>query len=323
MHSPKVSIIIPAYNIENYIRKSIESILQQTYKNFEIIIIDDGSTDNTWNILQSMALSNNRIIILRQQNGGTAKARNKALEYVSGDYITFVDGDDTLTSETIEKNIKYLIDDPQLDWVSFPIIRINENKEYANNKTHYKNFYSSNDKVVFQKDFLRYFYYGRLSGLCCGTLYRWSTVKNIRFPNGEYYEDSFYFCETLWTTKKGILTTHGKYLYLIRDGSSQSAALDYPHLLSTLHSAKRKLYHFKKFFPDESKIISKIQDDYYYFFKLYFYKKVPHADKIYNEFCNSFNVPHRRRLPTEIKLLLYKAIGYNNIKHILNLAKKQ
>lgn len=323
MHSPKVSIIIPAYNIENYIRKSIESILQQTYKNFEIIVVDDGSTDNTWNILQSMALTDNRIIVRRQQNSGTASARNKALEYVSGEYITFVDGDDALTSETIENNIKYLIDDLQLDWVSFPIIRVSENNEYTNKKKHYQNFYSSNDKVVFQKDFLRYFYYGRLSGLCCGTLYRWSSVKDIRFPMGEYYEDSFYFCETLWTTKKGILTTQGKYLYLIRNGSSQSAALDYPHLLSTLHSAKRKLYHFKELFPEESEIISKIQDDYYYFFKLYFCKKVPNADIIYHEFCNSFNTPHKRRLLTELKLLSYQVIGYNNIKHLLNLCKKQ
>lgn len=319
---PKISIIIPVFNLEGYITKCIQSLLQQTYSNIEIIIIDDGSTDNSWKIIQSLVQKDNRIVAKHQNNGGTARARNAALELVSGEYITFVDGDDTLTCETIKKNVKYLIEDEDLDWVSFPIVRVDEHGNRNENYKNYKHFEVSINQIVNQKDFLSYFYGGKLSGLCCGTIYRWSSISNIRFPAGEFYEDSFYFCETLWTTQKGMLSSEGQYLYLERSGSSQSAEMDELHLLSTLHSAERKIRHFKNAFPEELKLITKIEDDYYYYFKLFSSKKIIGSKKIYLEYCNNFYAPHRRRWLTEIKLIIYKIVGYKNIRKLAKLLLK-
>lgn len=124
MESPKVSIIVPVYNLENYITKCVQSLLQQSYRNIEIILVDDGSTDGSLRILQELSKTDNRVIVKHQENGRTARARNYALESVKGEYITFVDGDDYLTPDTLEKNIRYLIEDNTLDWVSFRLCEL-------------------------------------------------------------------------------------------------------------------------------------------------------------------------------------------------------
>lgn len=108
-----ISIIIPVYNIEKYIEKCLDSILDQTYEDFEVIIVDDGSTDSSGQICDSYARTDNRIKVIHIKNGGASKARNIGIEYSSGDWITFVDGDDYIEStmlaelhkELCEKNL--------------------------------------------------------------------------------------------------------------------------------------------------------------------------------------------------------------------------
>lgn len=98
---PIISIIMPLYNKEKYVRKSIESILQQTFEDFELIIIDDGSTDSSLAICQSF--NDSRIHITSVKNGGVSKARNIGLDYAKGNYITFIDADDYVDSHFLEK----------------------------------------------------------------------------------------------------------------------------------------------------------------------------------------------------------------------------
>lgn len=318
---PKISIIVPVYNLADYITKCVTSLTRQTYQNIEIIIVDDGSTDGTWSVLQKLQKSDNRIIIIHQENGGTARARNTALKHVNGEFITFVDGDDTISNDTLERNIQYFVDDKELDWVSFSVIRTDINGNKLTTSRLYSNFEIEENAVVLRTDFLKLFCEGRLSGLCCGTIYRWNSVKGIKFPDGEFYEDSFYFAETLWTTKKGMLSCKGRYNYLVRAYSSQSVVMDKAHLLSTLHSAERKLSHFKQHFPSNKDIIYGIEDSYYYFFKNYSSKKVRGAKNIYVEYCKKFSVPHKRKWGEELKLFLYRIIGYNRVRWILRKLK--
>lgn len=98
----KVSIIIPAYNVEKYIFRAIESSLEQTYNNVEVIIVDDGSTDNTWNIINEYKEKDERIIAFRQANLGVSSARNRALQMATGKYVIFLDSDDWIEKNTIE-----------------------------------------------------------------------------------------------------------------------------------------------------------------------------------------------------------------------------
>lgn len=104
-----VSIIMPAYNCEHFIEESIRSVLAQTYTKWELLIVDDCSTDNTWTILQAQAAKDNRIRIFRQpQNAGSGKARNKGIEEAKGRYIAFLDSDDWWYSTKLQKQLDFM-----------------------------------------------------------------------------------------------------------------------------------------------------------------------------------------------------------------------
>ncbi len=90
----KISIIVPVYNVEKYLKECIESILSQTYKNIEIILIDDGSTDNSGKICDEYLKKDSRVKVIHKENGGLSDARNTGIEIASGKYIGFVDSDD-------------------------------------------------------------------------------------------------------------------------------------------------------------------------------------------------------------------------------------
>ena len=98
----KVSVIIPAYNVGNYIHRAIESVLKQTYENVELVVVDDGSTDHTWNIIREYTKADKRIRAFRQENRGVSSARNTALDNISGDYVMFLDSDDWLEKNAVD-----------------------------------------------------------------------------------------------------------------------------------------------------------------------------------------------------------------------------
>lgn len=100
-----ISIIVPVYNTENYLEKCLYSLVNQTYKNIEIIIIDDGSPDNSMNIIQKFVLADNRVKVITQKNQGLSGARNTGMNNANGDYIMFIDSDDWIEIDTCEKAI--------------------------------------------------------------------------------------------------------------------------------------------------------------------------------------------------------------------------
>ena len=93
--SPLISVIIPVYNVEKYLHRCLDSVIEQTYKNLEVILIDDGSTDHSGEICDDYAAKDVRIHVIHQENQGVSAARNKGLDNVKGEYITFVDSDDS------------------------------------------------------------------------------------------------------------------------------------------------------------------------------------------------------------------------------------
>ena len=99
----KISIIIPAYNSEKTIARTLDSILKQTYKNFQAIIVDDGSTDNTYNIIKEYESKDSRFISFHKENGGIASAYELAFKHIAGEYVTFVDSDDSIRPQMFEK----------------------------------------------------------------------------------------------------------------------------------------------------------------------------------------------------------------------------
>ncbi len=115
MSNPLISIIMPAYNAEKYIKESMDSVLSQSFKNWELLIINDGSQDNTETIIKSY--DDKRIILVSQQNDGVSSARNRGLEIAQGKYITFLDADDTFPKDSLKSRFEYLEVNPDIDLV--------------------------------------------------------------------------------------------------------------------------------------------------------------------------------------------------------------
>ena len=103
---PKISIIVPVYNVEKYLRKCVDSILNQTFKDFELILVDDGSIDTSGKICDEYNLKDNRIKVIHKENGGLSSARNAGLDIAQGEYIGFVDSDDWIELDMYEELYK-------------------------------------------------------------------------------------------------------------------------------------------------------------------------------------------------------------------------
>ena len=147
----KLSILIPVYNGEKYLRECIDSILNQTYKNIEIVIIDDGSTDSSLSIIQEYTENNSNIIFSSQKNSGQSAARKKALELSSGEYIGYVDCDDIVEKTLYEEIMTILEADRTLDLLSFNYKRYGKSKNIYSDKSIKSGKYTKvdiEDKIV-------------------------------------------------------------------------------------------------------------------------------------------------------------------------------
>lgn len=122
----KISVVIPVYNGEKYIENTVYSVLKQPYRNIEIIIIDDGSIDNTQNVLKDIQIEDSRIFIMRQENAGVSEARNKGMNVATGDYITFLDADDIWVNDFLTKDVISEIERDNYDMISFAYYDGNE-----------------------------------------------------------------------------------------------------------------------------------------------------------------------------------------------------
>lgn len=178
-----VSIIIPVYNVQEYLEQCLKSVLQQTYTHFEVILIDDGSTDTSGKICDEFARRDKRIRVFHQQNGGQAQARNHALQYVKGDWIAFVDSDDWIEKDMLSTSLCFAIEN-DLDIVMFSanIIRNGKKSEIAFR-------YYRATKVIPKEEVVRKLLLDQIGGQMCKAIYKRNCWKNITFPVGRLYED--------------------------------------------------------------------------------------------------------------------------------------
>ena len=200
-----VSIIVPVYNTEKYLKKCLDSLVNQTIKNIEILIVNDGATDNSQKIINEYTEKYSVIKCLNKKNGGLSDARNYAIPYVSGEYIGFVDSDDYVDLNMYEKMYN-LAKEKNLD-----IVECNFIWEYPNktkNDTG-KKYFNEND----------YFVYGRV--MACNKIIKSSIVKNnnIKFPIGLRYEDIEFFYKLIPYIKNYDLIENYFYHYMQRENS--------------------------------------------------------------------------------------------------------
>ena len=313
-----ISIIVPTYNLENYITNCLKSLTNQTYRNIDIIVVDDGSKDGTCEIVRKLQSEDNRIHLVSQQNGGAARARNRGLDMSHGEYIVFVDGDDMLDSDTLESNVDILEKDSSIDWVAFSIVRTDESGNPISIPGIYSDKVFEKSGIICAEDFVPSFYKGILSGVCCGAIYRKSAIHDIRFPEGEYYEDGFFFIDLLSKTSKGYLSNLGRYQYVHRDGSSQLIALDKAHLMSDVSCSTKRLMQYRKRFPEYESIYKEWENKLYYYYKNEVAKKTDGAEEVFSIFKS--RMMHKRvfNFKQEIKFMIYRTIGYDKIKKFMD-----
>lgn len=214
-----ISIIIPAYNVEKYISKCLESIINQTYSNIEIILVDDGSTDTTTKICDEYAKKDKRIIVIHKKNGGQSEARNYALKKAKGKYITFLDSDDYVSNDYIEYMYtilkKYNAD---LSICSVQIVNF-ENKKY-DLKEQKVSVYST------EKAFENLLYSEGIEVAVYAKLYPREYFNDIEFPVGEKYEDIAIIAKLMSKAKKIVYGDKKCYFYYTRQGSTSKSGFN-------------------------------------------------------------------------------------------------
>lgn len=209
-----LSVIIPVYNVKPYLEKCVESIVDQTYHNLQIILVDDGSTDGSQTICDELAQKDSRIVVIHKENGGLSTARNVGMDRAKGDYIAFVDSDDWLERNMYEVLINQLeAHDADLAACSFYECKGDEKKAVGDSK----NISVFNTEEIFiNKNQLRFLVWNKV--------FRRSFVEKLRFVPGQVYED-FHFCRQVFLkTKKLIYLDVPFYDYRIsRPGNTNSS----------------------------------------------------------------------------------------------------
>lgn len=183
----KISIIAPVYQVEKYIGQCIESVINQTFKNFELILIDDGSKDKSGNICDEYAKRDKRIHVVHTENKGAASARNRGLDLATGKYIAFVDGDDYLAENMLDKLYK-VITQENCDVVvcDFLNLHANPDKDFS---------LQLSDSKVSGREILSHLKNQKNYGvwtIVWNKLYKKEILKDLRFPEGKYFEDEIF-----------------------------------------------------------------------------------------------------------------------------------
>lgn len=211
-----VSVIVPIYNVEAYLERCVESILQQTYEHIEIILVDDGSPDRCGSMCEEYAKKDRRIKVLHKENGGLSDARNAGLEMAKGKYVLFVDSDDLIKKELVESCVQ-TAEKNSSDIVIFDFNRVEENEEIVTTMEIEKSgtyTLKSEPRILFG------------SPSAVNKLFRRDLFikTGIRFPVGKYYEDLGTIPKLLLLADKIDYIKKSYYDYMIRSGSIMTAA---------------------------------------------------------------------------------------------------
>lgn len=191
-----VSIIVPVYNSEEYLYKLLKNLIQQTYTQIEIILIDDGSTDKSLEICNEFKQKDNRIKILSKENEGVSIARNKGMELATGDYITFLDSDDTLDINYIKELVENVEENTLVRCNNIGLQDIVEKSEYI--------------KEVVN---------GKIQGVCWGYLFKRELIEDIKFDeNTSYMEDTLFIIQVLFKVQQIKVVKTAIYNYNVNQG---------------------------------------------------------------------------------------------------------
>ncbi len=204
----RLSVVIPVYQSSNYLERCVKSVLSQSFHNFELILIDDGSTDGCYEICNSLAAKDSRIVVEHTPNRGLGAARNRGIELAKGKYITFIDSDDEIVPDTFAPNMEILENEYMVDMLEYPIsVHHNSKRE---KKINFKPL------IVSRREVFRHWLKSEGFKRCyaCNKIFSRSLFDDLRFPEGESFEDAAIcpkivkLCNAICYSNKGLYLYH-------------------------------------------------------------------------------------------------------------------
>ena len=247
---PLISVIIPVYNVENFLRDCLNSVANQTYTNLEILLIDDGSTDKSGLICDEFAKNDSRFKVLHQKNTGQATARNNALNIMRGEYLSFVDSDDIID----ESYIQTLFDLTQKFGTKIAMANYKEFTHIEQIQSYKaQNLQNSDEKLLEPKDIFigscvgdSYFMTGP-----CRILFHKDIFTNLRFPSGEIHEDVAIWFDIFNGT--GEIATSKKNIYFYRKNANSTTQILNDRFFSIIKNTAKFTDTLEKNYPNLSK----------------------------------------------------------------------
>lgn len=214
---PLISVIIPIYNVEKYLKKCIDSVIAQTYKNLEIILVDDGSPDNCGKICDEYAKKDRRIIVIHKENEGLSSARNAGIDICKGEYISFVDSDDFVSPYFIEMLYRGVHDyNCEIATVAHGVNFVDGQDDsviFAAYKSH------CSYEEIKPREAIRLMMYQKLPNGAQWRLYKREIWNDLRFPVGWLYEDAATIHNAFMKATQMVIVHASIYAYRIRQNS--------------------------------------------------------------------------------------------------------
>lgn len=231
-----ISVIVPVYKVEQFLDMCIQSLISQTYRNLEIILIDDGSPDQCGQLCDQWADKDGRIKVIHKQNGGLSDARNAGIKQSCGTYLAFVDSDDWVAHDMFEILAEQLERNPTCDLAACGIQKVfSDDDAISQHGAH--NFHLLTGEAALElliKD--------QLSQVVWNKLYRRSLVENISFEVGKYHEDEFWSYQVISRARYILQTDYIGYFYRQRSGSIMSEAYSIRRLDAIEAKCRRQLF---------------------------------------------------------------------------------
>lgn len=234
---PLISVIVPIYNVEEYLNKCVGSIVSQTYNNLEIILVDDGSLDNCPKMCDEWHDKDKRIVVIHKENGGLSDARNAGMEIMKGEYVSFVDGDDYIDERYIEvlynNLVKYNADISQVSFNTEELLSSNEIKiNVLDASVSCKNFYISKIPQMMISS--------------CAKLFKTDLIGNQRFPKGRNFEDQFFTPRVVYYANNIVMSNERLYNYVNRQNSITRVPFNAQKMLDILWVMQENRRFFKE-----------------------------------------------------------------------------
>ena len=260
-----VSIVVPVYNVEKYLVRCINSLINQDFKNIEIILVDDGSSDSSGILCDNYAKKDNRIKVIHQKNGGMSAARNTGIDIATGDYIMFVDSDDEVASDIVSKLLDACISH-SADISQCGTKYIDENDILL------KEDCSQTSCLLEGSEKMKELLDDRIvTTMVWGKLYKSILLKNIRFPMGKYHEDIYFCYQIIHKSSNVYVINESLYYYRQVKGSIMHQTFNMKHLHALDATQERRDFiaiHYPCLLPlanatlvmSSIKIIEKIMD---------------------------------------------------------------